>query len=257
MSETILLIGHGSRDPRGVDEFLDFTRTVRRAYRGYKVEPCFLEFARPDIPSAVEQAVRDGAQGILLAPLFLFAARHMKEDIAGAMARARARFPALPIYGARHLGVDGRLVGILEEQLTKMERASRVPGGERTAILLAGRGSRQPEGNAGVYEIAERLRAPRGRWVEVCFAGMATPGVAEGIRHAAAGGAQRIFVLPYLLFSGVLSRRITAARESAQSVCPDIEIQQADHLGGHRHVLEAVCDRISEAMNLKQEVQYA
>src|SRR5262249_26850304 len=152
---------------------------------------------------AVGRAAADGAESLVLMPLFLFAARHMKQDIARVLARAQAQNPHLPIYAARHLGLDARLFAILDERLAEIESSSPEGGDDETVILLVGRGSRRPEGNAGVYEVAARLRARR-RWpVAVAFAGLASPGVEEAMRQTMVQGARRIVTVPYLLFDGV------------------------------------------------------
>src|SRR5262249_36525272 len=149
-----------------------------------------------------------------LVPLFLFAARHMKEDIAGIIAEAQARYPGLRWRVARHLGVDARLLEILADRLSEVEPAA-THLKEQTAILLVGRGSSYPEGNAGIYEVAERFRACGGYpWIETCFAGLAEPRVAESLRRAVEQGAERVVALPYLLFTGVLIKRIASAMQA-------------------------------------------
>ncbi len=247
---TILLVGHGSRDPEGVAEFLRFAADLQSGYEEHSVVPCFLEFARPSILEAVSQVVATRAERVIVMPLFLFAARHMREDIAGAIGRAQARYPFLPIYPAKHLGLDHRLLTILQDRIA--EATSKAPKrlDDEIAVLLVGRGSRRPEGNAGVYEMADRLRAARAGHkgeVEVCFAGLARPCVSEAIRQLVKRGAQRIVVLPYLLFAGVLNKRIAAAVTETAAEFPDAELLDAGNLGGHPQLVHVVRDRVAAA----------
>ncbi len=59
----LLLVGHGTRDPRGLAEFQTIARQVAELADGFLVEACYLELAEPSIAAAMRQllrAVRDG-----------------------------------------------------------------------------------------------------------------------------------------------------------------------------------------------------
>lgn len=248
MSQAILLLGHGSR--HGVAECLHFSRAVQSDHPAQRVYSCFLEFARPTVVEAADRALEAGASCIVLMPLFLFAARHMQEDVAGAMQQVRGLYPHLPLLSARHLNFDRNMLSIIDERLAEATGARPAYDPEKAAVLLIGRGSRRSENNAGVYEVARSLQRQRNlTWVNVCFAGMAHPTVMEGIQQCVNQGAQRVILLPYLLFSGTLTRRVAAVADAAQAQCPSIEILRARHLGGHNALRAMVRERINEAMD--------
>src|SRR5262245_39843934 len=65
-AETILLIGHGTRDPDGADEFRGFADDLAARLGGQRsVLPCFLELAPPSILGGIEQCVERAAGRII------------------------------------------------------------------------------------------------------------------------------------------------------------------------------------------------
>jgi sirohydrochlorin ferrochelatase len=121
----ILLIGHGSRVGAANRLLRRLARDLRARFPGRVVEACFLEAARPDIPSGIERCVRRGASRILLVPYFLYMGGHVRLDLPAAAARARARHRGVQIRIARHLGADPRLVAIVRDRVRRGLRASR------------------------------------------------------------------------------------------------------------------------------------
>ena len=73
----------------------------------------------------------------------------------------------------------------------------------KRAILLVDHGSRRPEANALLEEMAERIR-PRvpDRVVAIAHLELAKPDIAEGIDTCVAQGATKIVVHPYFLGPG-------------------------------------------------------
>ncbi len=45
MTETILLVGHGSRDPNGNKEIESFTEKWKTQHPDWRIEICYIEFA--------------------------------------------------------------------------------------------------------------------------------------------------------------------------------------------------------------------
>src|SRR5436305_7924085 len=101
---SLLVIGHGSRDPEGVAEYWRFVDLVART-TDVPVGGGFIELAEPDLDTAVDKLVADGAEHIVAVPLVLLGAGHMKLDGPAALERGRARH--------RHVRFDyGRALGI-------------------------------------------------------------------------------------------------------------------------------------------------
>ena len=80
----IILIGHGSRVPEAVEEFVAFAKALSK-HIGQPVDHCFLELAEPEMMHGLHEAAERAGQGgeLLILPMFLGAAFHMKSEIAG------------------------------------------------------------------------------------------------------------------------------------------------------------------------------
>ena len=77
----LLLVGHGTRDERGLAEFQAIARQVAELAASTAVQACYLEIAEPDIPTAVRRLLDTGVRHLTVAPLLLFAAGHALRDI--------------------------------------------------------------------------------------------------------------------------------------------------------------------------------
>jgi len=221
----LLLVGHGTRDPEGVAEFHAFVELVRSRAEGSPVAGGFIELSPPPLLAAAAELVRGGAREIVVVPLMLLAARHTKNDVPALVARARRAHPAVRFRDARHLGTHPTVLGLLRERLAA------AGAGTGTTVLLVGRGSSDPAANADVFKLGRLLHeGSRHDGVEVCFAGITGPGIDEGLERCRRLGARRILVLPYLLFAGVLLRRIHR-RAEAFARRTGVEVRVARHLG--------------------------
>ena len=246
MDDVILLLGHGSRDPAGVAEFLDLVTAVR-AVSERPVEAGVLEFAGPMIPSiqsAVDRCVAQGFTRILAVPVLLLNAGHARSDIPAEIDQARARHPKVEARLAEPLGIQRGLLEILEERIGEEMGNAVVCQEDSTAILLIGRGTTDAEANGDIYKIA-RLLWERNRFalVECGFAGTARPTIIEGITRCILLGARRILVVPYFINTGLLVQRIHTQAAQARDAYPEVEIAVCRHLGVHPGLVDLLLAR--------------
>jgi precorrin-8X/cobalt-precorrin-8 methylmutase len=82
----------------------------------------------------------------------------------------------------------------------------------------------------------------------VCYSGTAQPLVADGLRRAARLGYNRIVVLPFFLFDGVLVKRIYAAADDLREREPGIEVLKAGYFGVHPLVADVMIERARDAV---------
>ncbi len=247
--DAVLLIGHGSREPSGNEEFLRFAEEARSHLGPEPVESCFIELANPLVQESLDRCVSLGARRVIALPVILFAAGHVKAELPRELDEARARYPAVEFLYGRHLGVHSLLLEIFEARLSELE--ARFPGPpEETAILVVERGSSDPDANGDVYKLGRLLwESKRYPWVEVCFIGVTSPSLPEGLARCRALGARRIFVLPYFLFTGVLVHRIHRLSAEFAAAHPEAEVKVAEHLGGHPNIFKLLVERKAEALN--------
>ena len=247
--EALLLIGHGSRDGAGVAEYYQFAEHLA-GYLHLPVYPCFLEFAGPPIVAGIRACIEAGAGRIVALPLFLGPAGHQKNDVPTIINWAKSHWPAVEFHYGAPLGAHYGLVAALAEraQETIAAHPTTIPASE-TAILVVGRGSRDPDSNSDVYKIARMLWEGRDYgWVEAAFYSLTPPNLAEGVERCRRLGARRVVALPYLLFTGRIGRRLAEQAQAAQLHYPDLEILTAQHLGHHPGVLAVVEQRYREAL---------
>lgn len=247
--ESILLVGHGSRDLEGNQEFLRFVEQAREALPDRVVEPCFIELADPTIQMGIDRCISQGAERIVALPVTLFAAGHVKVGIPAELDEAQARYPHVTFCYSRHLGIHPLILEVLDERIAEVE-AQRAPcPREETAILLVGRGTSDPDANGDIYKLARLLweRQPC-KTVEVCFIGVTFPNFQEGIARAVALKPRRVIVLPYFLFTGVLIQRIRRFTEEAKLLYPQTEFLFAEYLKGHPNLLKILEEREREAI---------
>lgn len=242
----LLLVGHGTRSQAGVAEYLALAERMRVLAPDVAVGTGFIELSPPPISVAVTDLVADGHDHVVVVPLVLFDAGHAKTDVPASVNLARADHPGVRFTYARALGVAPDLLRIVDERLA----ATVAPGARPpTAVLLVGRGSSDPDANAELHRVARLLWEGRD-WplVEPAFVGITGPRVAEGLDRLTRLGAERIAVVPYFLFTGVLEERIR--REAAAfAERSGLDVRVTGYLGPDDRIARLVLDRYAEALS--------
>lgn len=249
-ADHLLLIGHGSRDPEASNEYYKFAHVLGEQLQ-LPVQPCFLEFADPPIVEGLTACVNAGAKHIIALPLFLGAAGHQKNDVPTIINWGRAQWPDINIRYGTPLGAHYSLVSAIADRVIAAEASAQTKiSPNNTAILVVGRGSRDPDSNSDVYKIARMLWEGRDYgWVEVAFFSLTDPGIEAGIERCIRLGAKRVIVVPYLLFTGIIHQRTGEKVAALQPAHPDIDLLVTDHLSLHPAVVEAVKQRITETID--------
>ncbi len=245
----VMVCGHGSRDDEAVREFAAVAQGIARRLPQYPVESGFLEFARPIIRDGLDRLRARGVDRILAVPGMLFAAGHVKNDVP-AVLNAYAAQHGLRIDYGRDLAVDLKLLRAAGQRIEEAEAVSsrRMPR-EETLLMVAGRGTSDPDANSNISKVARMLWEGMGfGWAEVCYSGVTFPLVAPGLEHAVKLGYRRIIVFPYFLFTGVLVKRIYRIADRMSERHPGIEFLKARYLNDHPLVLDAFADRVREIL---------
>lgn len=246
----VLLIGPGSLDQDGVAENRRFAALLAERI-GVPVEPCFLELADPPLIDGLTACAAHKPRRIVVLPLFLGAASHQKNDVPALLNWARGRWPAITISYGVPLGAQYALVEALIERATAaLTETDTIVPPQQTALLLVGRGSRDPDSNADVARTARLLWESRlYAMVETAYYSLTGPDIAAGITRCVRLGARRVVVLPYLLFTGPIGRHVDQQARRAQALWPELEVLVAGHLGLHPAVIEAAAQRYEQALD--------
>jgi sirohydrochlorin cobaltochelatase len=240
----LLLAAHGSRDPAGVAAFTALTRRVGdlAAAEGTRVAGGFIELSAPALREAVAGLAASPGP-VVAVPLMLSAAGHAKGDIPAALAREHTRHPAVRFTYARPLGPHATLTELLARRVD-------AEGADRPAVLLAGRGSTDPDANADVVKTARLLWEGRDYpLAETAFVSLARPDVAEGLERCRLLGARQIVVARYFLFPGVLPDRVAEQAAAYAAAHPGLDIRCADVLGDCDEIAALVYERYLEALS--------
>jgi len=239
----LLVVGHGTTDAAGVEQFAELVDLVRKS-SDTDVEGGFLELSPPPIQDALATLVAAGHRSIDVVPLVLVAAGHSKGDIPAALERERLRHPGLQLRYGRPLGPHPLLLADLTDRLAAVADPTLWP---ETAVVLVGRGATDPDANAEVAKVARLLLEGRGLGtVETAFVSLAEPGVEAGLDRARRLGYQRVVVVPYLLFAGVLPDRIVQQAQAWAVGHPGMEVRTADLIGPSANLAALVAERAAE-----------
>ncbi len=244
---TVLLIGHGSREPGANVELEELVAEYRAAHPALRVEVAYIELARPLVAEALA-ALAPETRRLVLVPLFVFAAGHVKNDLPLAVDEARARFPGTEMVVAPCLGVHPSLVSLAWDRASPAipeDPAARA----KTLLLVVGRGSSDPDANGDFCKVARLIGDGRGLLaVEPTFLGISAPKTAQSLELVARMRPDRVVVLPYLLFAGRLVARLEAEVAAFAAQHPWIRAQVVPHLGRDARLLALLGERTRGAL---------
>jgi sirohydrochlorin cobaltochelatase len=241
----LLLLGHGSEEGTFREEIERLSGRVREMVSLPFVEVAYLERMEPSIPTGIERGLAAGVGEIVCTPVFLFSGKDVKVKLPQALSPSREKYPNLALRLTPPFGADGRLVEILQERMREAGLSLPAP---QSRVILAGRGSHDPDATAGLAEVAEMLAERSGFSVQAAFFEGGDPDLPTSIRDAVASGGERVLVLPCLLFKGVILRRIEQAVEAEQRVYPHAKIVLGGHIGPHPNLARIIAERLRDAV---------
>lgn len=237
----LLIVGHGTRDARGVAEFRQTVEMVARRSDRVDVQPCFLELASPSVAEGVRQLVAREVREIRAFPLLLLSAGHVKTDIPNALQVAAnelsSQFGDIHVSQTSHLGCHASMVELSTkrhlEAIADFESATSISvTPEDTLLLLVGRGTRD---QAAIDEISRfaslRCEETPVAGVGTCFLAMAEPSLDSALERIGSSQWKNIIVQPHLLFSGQLLSRLNDRIKWAASQWPGKQWLVTRHLG--------------------------
>ena len=242
---SVLILGHGSRVARANAEFEALVRAFRARRPDLDLDHAYVELAAPLLADGLA-AVAARADRVVLLPLFLLAAGHVKDDVPEALSEARARFPAVRFDAARVLGVVNRMV-----ELTLARAGERVPlrtaEAGRTALLTVGRGSSDFDANSDFCKLT-RILGERGgfRRADPSFIAIASPLFEAAAEDLAKVHDGPILVQPYFLFDGLLVEQLAREVDAFAARHRGRDVRLGAHLGPDARLLELLEERLAE-----------
>lgn len=244
MSESILLIGHGSRNVEGNREIEIFADLWRKRKPQWSIEVCFIEFADVLLDEGLNRAARN-ARRVIVVPLILNAAGHVKMETPAHIAQARLRHPQTEFVYAPNLGADDRLLQILKRNLLKTMGAMDMPDPKTTGVVLLGRGSSDRAANGEIAKLARWLFEDTDHeLVDIAFTGITFPRLETAVQRQVKLGMTQIAVLPYYLFTGTLIARIRKQVERLRMQYPQVCFSLGEYFGFEEEIFQLLDERV-------------
>nr|WP_205807288.1 CbiX/SirB N-terminal domain-containing protein [Micromonospora sp. HNM0581] len=213
----MLLVAHGSRDPRAAEEIRALARAVAAARPGTPVLASWLDHTEPDPTDALRGLAASGHSRAVLVPLLLTAAYHRRVDIPAAVAAAERSGPPVRVRVTDVLGpVGGEVDPALLAGLRR--RLGEALSGGCDAVVLAAAGTRDAAARGSVGRVAAALGAALNVPVRVSYASAAPPDAGAAVTRLRAAGARRIAVAAYFLAPGLFHDAVVSSARDAGAV---------------------------------------
>jgi sirohydrochlorin cobaltochelatase len=241
----ILICGHGSRDPEGVEGFKELVRLLKLRYPDRVVDYGFLEFSHPVYAAAVERMYVAGVREIIAIPAILFAGGHAKNDIPYEMNSLQSQYTDLKITLGKHIGITPSLLQ-LSKKLIEQAETTTVIDRKDTCLLVVGRGTSDPDANSDIAKLTRLLWEGLGfGFATTAFIGVTQPLLKDFLPVVNLLPYKRVVVLPVFLFTGILLKKIYAQvdefRTSSDKEFIYTQSYECDEL-----LLQSLDDRIAE-----------
>jgi sirohydrochlorin ferrochelatase len=223
----VVLVAHGSRDPRASASTEALARAVRRVRPGWAVRAAYLDHAGPR-PLDVLASMPPGRR-VVVVPLLLTAAYHGRVDIPAVLAEAAAL--PLDVTLADVLGPlpapAGAVSPLLLDGLIR-----RLGPADLDAVVVAAAGTRDAAARETIKWTADALSARLSLPCTVAYASAAPPAAGDAVARLRAAGARRVGMAAYFLAPGFLydlaahSARAAGAVTVAAPLCDAPELVQ-------------------------------
>jgi len=248
MNDTILLVGHGSREQKGNEEIEAFASQWRQRRPDDRIDVCFIEFADVTLDAGMDRAAQN-SERVIVVPLILGAAGHVKMEIPHHITDARKRHPNVEFVMAKHLGAATGVLQALQSELGKAMLKLDAPDARNTGVVLLGRGSSDMVANGEIAKMARWLfESTDHEMVDLAFTGITFPKVETVVQRQVACGMKQIIVLPYYLYTGVLIERIGRQLERLKQQYPSTSFGLATYIGFNEAIYELLDERVADAI---------
>jgi sirohydrochlorin cobaltochelatase len=205
----ILICGHGSRDPQGIEGFKELVRLLKLRYPDRVVDYGFLEFSHPVYAAAVERMYVEGVREITAIPAILFAGGHAKNDIPYEMNTLQNQYVGLKIKLGKHIGITPSILQLSKKIIEQAEFLVQPIDRKDACLLVVGRGTSDPDANSDVAKLTRMIWEGLGfGFATTTYIGVTQPLLKDTLPIMNQLPYKRIVVLPVFLFTGVLLKKI-------------------------------------------------
>lgn len=241
--QAVLYVAHGSRVKAGVEEAIYFIERSKPLIDAPIQEICFLELAAPNISEGITTCVARGATKIAVVPILLLTAHHANRDIPLEIEAGKIQYPNVEFTYGETFGVHSKIVDSLFDRL--VERKANFD--EHSSVLLIGRGSSDQAVKRDLTRIAQLLSEKYSiQQVDVCFLYGSKPSFDEALWKLQQTNIQQTYIIPYLLFSGILMNDIE--RKIIEESTNKQMYILCENLGYHKNIQTVLLERVNELL---------
>jgi sirohydrochlorin ferrochelatase len=236
----VLLVAHGSRDPRAAATVTGLVAAVRVRLPRARVEVAYLDFTAPSVGAALAALADGGVREVTVVPLLFAPGYHLRVDLPSAVAEVRAAREWLSVSIAEPLGTDPE-PGSADLLVDALSLRLRETGRGYDALVLASAGSSDEGARSVVAQVAARLARPAGRPVVPAYATAAGPTVEEAVARLHDQGYARVAVSGLFIAPGRLPEAVRRSAEIAGAAVV------AEPLGVRPELVELIAQRTAVA----------
>lgn len=226
--KAVLLVGHGSRKQTSNQQFIQFAEAVAAKCNAPLFRYAFLELATPSILAEIKVCVEKGAKEITVFPLLLLTAGHAKVDIPNQLASAQKIYPNVVFRYEKPLGIQEAIFSILEKRLAEKQYQRK----NNALVIFVGRGSYDQKQICEFEKVRFSLKNKlKTEAVQSSYLVGGHISFKCAVEKAKRTNYEQIFILPYLLFRGVLLEQmedfIVAQKDDRFVICNQIGADEA------------------------------
>ena len=211
----------------------------------------YLEFNEPTLPATLHQLHKEGVDTVAMMPVMLLAGHHARRDIPAISDEFLRHHSSMTIVNGGDIGFDERMLAIVRQRIAE-SLPNPAPPADDTVLLVVGRGNGDEAINDQLRALVAMMEQSCGYRAMSCFAGLARPTIDEGLRQASAT-ARHVIILPYLLFAGLLTRRITEAWRRVMKVHSHHHYYLCSWLGAHDLLADILAERSCALLGITQQ----
>ncbi|MGZ5392796.1 MAG: sirohydrochlorin chelatase [Mycobacterium sp.] len=217
-----VLVAHGTRKSTGVDMVGSLAERVA-AVLGSPVHVAFVDVLGPT-PAEV---LRELTGPAVVVPAFLSRGYHVNTDIPAHVAASGHS----DVTVADALGPNPQVARVLADRLIESNWR---PG---DSVILAAAGTSDPAARRDLHKMAAWVSALTSSRVELAFAAIGEPQVADAVAELRELGARSVVVASYLLADGLFQDRLRSSGADAVT----------DPLGSHPAMVRLIANRFHRA----------
>lgn len=246
--QAVLYICHGSRLKEAQAQVAEFMTKCMAVIDIPIQEYCFLELASPSLEQGVQRCLERGATRIAIVPLLLLLAGHAKHDIPQQISRLQQQYPEVSFTYGRPLGVHDDMIDIIVDRMLEQQNVI----DKDAHVLLVGRGSSDPDIKQYFHDIERRLEQKTGLTnVTTCYLAACEPNFETGLASVLEHSAKQVFIIPYLLFTGILMHRLQDRVARLEGFNRTIFL--CNHLHFHKNIIRILATRVRETLGEEEE----